>query len=146
MRVDMRTVTSFEPMPVGTYEAVLTGVEERVAQSSGDPYLNWEFTIVGPSEYDNRKVWDITSLSEKALWRLRQTLVALGLDPADLSGEIDFEPTELIGSRCLVEVNQEEWEGQMRNRVRKVRISSQTKPIQAAPAAAPAPRRAARRK
>jgi hypothetical protein len=103
-----------EPLPTGIYPAVIVGVEVRESKSGPDPYLNWTLEVVAP-EFLGRKVWLITGLGAKALWKLRETLEALG--ETDLSGEIELDPEKYVGKRCRAVVSQEVYSGQTRNRV-----------------------------
>ena len=55
----------YDPLPPGDYSAVITGVEVRKGKKSGIPYLNVEATIF-TGEFETRKVWGMSSFSEKA--------------------------------------------------------------------------------
>lgn len=88
---------SFEPIPKGRYSAVVESVMYRLRPvsegGSGNPYLNWTWVITGPN-YANRKVFQTTSLSEKALWNLKATLKALDLPH---NGHLQIEYDEASG-------------------------------------------------
>jgi len=117
LRIDFSQIPELEPLPTGEYPAVVTGVELRESRSGPDPYLNWAFEITSP-EYLGRKVWLVTGLGVKALWKLQETLEALGA--TNLSGEIDLNPQEFVGRQCNIVVSQEVYNGVTRNRVDSV--------------------------
>lgn len=129
---------SFEPLPEGAYECVVEVVEVRESQSSDNDYLNWELKVLsdmsGDTEHENRKLWMITSLGEKALWKLKDTLVTLEVinedDELDIEWEegVDITPKEgprvitpeLEGLPCVAIVRNEVYEGRERNRVNEL--------------------------
>ncbi len=117
LRIDFSQVPEVEPLPTGIYPAVVTGIEVRDSKSGPDPYLNWTFDIAAP-EFLGRKVWLITGLGVKALWKLRETLAALG--ETDLEGPVNLDLEKYMGKRCQVIVSQEVYNGQTRNRVDSV--------------------------
>lgn len=121
---------SFEPLPEGEYECVVERVEVRESQSSEHDYLNWELKVLD-EEYEDRRLWQITSLSPRALFRLKDVLVALDvIDPDDeldieWEEDVDITPKEgplvtepdLEGLACVAVVTNEVYEGRERNRV-----------------------------
>lgn len=116
---------SFEPLPVGVYDGVITEIEERESQSSEHPYLNWTITIVG-GEYDNRKVWLMTSMSPKALWKLRDILIGLGVDAESLkSADFSFNPADFINVQVRASVVHENYQGRLRDRVETLELAEQ---------------------
>jgi Protein of unknown function (DUF669) len=118
IRVDFTDVkdNQFEPLPEGTYSAEVLEVEQKMGKSSNKPYLNWQFKIDG-GEHDGRRAFYMTSLSEKALWKLKQVLKNLGLD---VDGQLDLDPADLVGLPCVIKIEHEEYEGEMRDRVTDV--------------------------
>lgn len=95
--------TSFEPIPEDTYLVELKAVHttnkdgEVLAGPSG-PYWSWELAVVG-GEYDTRKLWVNTSLSEAALWKMNETFTAFGYT-------CDSDTDEIIGDKALAVVTQ----------------------------------------
>ena len=124
IRVDFTGVSSgFEKIEPGTYLARVEGIEQKMSQA-GKPYLNWKFNIVG-GEYDGRKAFYMASLAPNALWKLKDTPIkAFGYSKEDLAGEFDFDPIDLIGHECALVVGEEEYQGEMRDRVLDVIDSS----------------------
>jgi hypothetical protein len=119
LKLDFSDVKVIEVLPVGAYPVVVTNAE--VQEGKEYPYIAWEFTIEeGPAE--GRKLWNNTSTSPKALWKLKETLLALGGDPAKLAAEVVFDPAEYVGARAVAIVNQEQRKDsdEMRNVVSKL--------------------------
>lgn len=123
---------SFEALPEGAYPVVIEKVERRESKSSEHDYLNWELTVTD-GEHKERKLWMITSLSPRALWKLKDVLDALGYDT---EGELDFEFDEgqvveqsqgplllspqLAGEPAIAVVKNELYNEKERNRVEEL--------------------------
>lgn len=56
----------FDPIRPGSYETMVEVLELKYGQESGLPYVSWTFVITD-GEFKNRKIWNNTSLSEKAI-------------------------------------------------------------------------------
>lgn len=129
--VNFADVDSFEPLPEGSYDIEIDKVEVRRNKADDGDYLNWELVVID-GEYENRRLWMITSLKPQALFRLKQVLLDLGIideDEAemDIEWDDDIEPTtsggplllypELTGIEAVAQVKNEMYEGRERNRV-----------------------------
>ena len=124
---------SFEPLPEGEYECVIEKVEVRDSKSSDHDYLNWELKVLD-EDYEDRRLWMITSLSPKALFRLKDVLVAIDVIDGDEELEIEWEDDvditsqegplvtnpDLDGLPCVAVVTNEVYEGRERNRVNEL--------------------------
>ena len=77
MRVELPQ--SLEVIPPATYSFVVDNVESKTS-AQDKPYLNMTYKIVDDEEYAGRKVFDIISLDQKSLWRLKQFSLATGID------------------------------------------------------------------
>lgn len=86
---------SYALIPNGLYEARLR--EVKVNEGKNDPYWVWEFEIIA-GEFESRRLWNNTSLSEKSLPFLKKTLLAFGSD--DPTANTD----ELLGQWCVLSV------------------------------------------
>lgn len=51
----------YAALPVGNYKAMITRVEEKISNSTGNPYINLTLEIM-EGTYAKRKVWDILSV------------------------------------------------------------------------------------
>ena len=123
----------FEPLPVGRYPTTCT-LLEYVAESarSGEPALAWQFTVQG-GEYDGRIGFLNTSLQvgdeaigkKDARWATLRVLKALGFSEEEIKSRTwDFEDPEvldaIIGRDCVIIIGHEMYEGEKRQRVRRV--------------------------
>ena len=110
IRVDF-TSTNDDPIPAGAYNAVVAGVEEKVAgenaKNPGSKMLLWTFEVQEPPEFSGRKLWVNTSLLPQALFTLRNLLRAVDPDNAsDYDSELEFEPEDFVGRGLTLEVIQ----------------------------------------
>lgn len=90
--------TGFEPIPEGVYEVALRDVEIKEGQKA--PYWLWTFEVpASAEEFSGRRLWLNTSLSENALWKLKETFDAFGETP-------DTDTDEMLGKRVRAVVIQ----------------------------------------
>lgn len=90
-RVAKAESSGFEPIPDGAYHLRLRDVDTTRSGEKG-PYWSWEFEVVysESGEFDNRRLWNNTSLSEKADFKMKETYEAFGV-------ELDTDTDEMIG-------------------------------------------------
>ncbi len=134
MKVNFAEVeSSFEPLPEGRYDCMVELVEVRESNSSDNDYLNWEFKVLD-EDYEDRRLWMITSLSPKALFRVKDTFLGLGVidddDEIEIEWEDDVDITPREGPRmtnpvveglaCVCVVTNEVYDGRERNRVNEI--------------------------
>ena len=96
---------SYSPIDSGRYRAHVTGISREVGRSSGKPYLHWEFTLSEGQAFERRKIWDNTSLSDKAKWRIVALLKALGIDVP--KGRLQLNPNDVLGRELILQIGQE---------------------------------------
>lgn len=77
---DAKEWGNFAAVPEGRYTLLLKDVE--VKEGREFPYWAWTFEIVSPEEFQSQQQWLNTSLSPKALGRLKQVFSAFGV-PGD---------------------------------------------------------------
>lgn len=133
--INFSDVDSFEPMPGNEWYGVeIDKVEVRENKDGDALYLNWELVVVD-GDYENRRLWFITSLKETALFRLKTVLDALGVleddSGIDIEYDDDIEPgrkagprllyPELEGLECSAFVKNEMYDGVERNKVQELR-------------------------
>lgn len=116
MRLDFSDVQdNFSAIPEGVYT-----VEVEKIEWAGDEklYFNWQFNVIAADDPDNvvkvagRKLWTITSIKPKALWKLQQFLTALGEGENALkSADYDFDVEHWVGVECKVMVKHREYNG-----------------------------------
>lgn len=119
--IDFSNVQEFDPIEPGNYPVFIDQVEMRASKSSDYPYMNWTLTIT-EGEAVNRKLFFMTSLSPKALWRAKAVFESLGIFQEKMSIQTDEESNlvlepELSGLVAMAVVTQEVYEGRIVNRV-----------------------------
>jgi hypothetical protein len=123
----------FEAVPEGLYTCEIEKVECRESKSSENDYLNWEFKILDDEDHEGQHLWMITSLSPRALFRLKDVFEALDVLEdemnLDFDEDVDIQPgsgprmlePDVEGLHCVVVVKNELYEGKERNRVEEIR-------------------------
>ena len=87
---DVEAGGDFELLPPGTYALAVDNIEIKTSQSSQKPYMNMTYKVVDDPDYAGRKLFDIISLAESALFRLKQFSLATGVDIATSFDTEDF--------------------------------------------------------
>ena len=110
---------NFEPLDRGVYSASVYAIELRAGPAG--PYINWEFIVTDPI-YEGRHLWDVTSLSTKSLWRLKQRMARFGhsLEQIGVEELLQLIQDQIVGQPCQVVVDNEMYQGTKRNRVTDV--------------------------
>jgi hypothetical protein len=122
MKIDFTGVEgqqTFEPIPAGKYVVEVTdyrqGKASDNAKNPGADTISWELTVestVGGDEtvidregkevkVEGRKIWENMTLVPASFWRLKALLEGCGFD---VSGEIDFDPDEVVNTRLVTKV------------------------------------------
>ncbi len=120
-RVAANESDGFAALPENIYPAVLK--EVSVKEGPSGEYWSWEFEVEG-GEFDGRKLWVNTSLSEKADWKMKEVFDAFGYST-------DSDTDELIGLAVRLTVTQRVIDrgarkGQIGNNVDTVLSSDET--------------------
>jgi uncharacterized protein DUF669 len=119
--IDFNEVESFAAIPQGEYAVIVEEVEMRESQSSEYPYLNWKLKVT-EGEHEGRYVWMMTSLSPKALWRLKESLDNLEVPLDDFNLVVDEDTNfvtnpPLVGLAAIAPVREDEYQGRITNKV-----------------------------
>lgn len=105
--VDFTGVEASGKVREGRQKLIVDGIPEvRVSERSGSEYISWKFKA------DGGIIYHTTSLQPQALWNLRNTLEALGLEVPE--GSLDIDLTELDGLECGAEIEHEVYQGKKR--------------------------------
>jgi len=115
----------FELMPEGNYPVKVTNATVGQAKSSGKDTWCLELEIVGQN-YAGRKLWLYHGMSEEARPMRKGTIRALGLDP---EMEIDLVD-DVLGCRATAVVFHDTYNGQLREKVKRLRSMEQVAPGQ----------------
>lgn len=97
--------SGFSPIDSGRYRVTVFELTREVGKSSGKPYLKWCFQVCEGEPFAGRRIWDNTSLSDNAKWRLVQVLKACGIDVP--KGHLKLNPNDLLGRELILNVGQE---------------------------------------
>lgn len=108
-KLDMTNVETFVRMSEGNHRVKIVSCEDKESQS-GDDMLVVAFEATN-GEDKGARLYDNFVLTDKALWKLKQLLQALGIK---CDGKIVLDTDKLIGKICDVEVFHEEYNGQLR--------------------------------
>ena len=103
-------VQDFSPLPDGSYLCRVAEVEERQTQY-GDEMWRVRF-VVDSEAHRGRAIFDNIVFSKAALGRAKLVCSRLGLD---VSGKLELTPSLIVGRRCYVTVETEDYEDQEGN-------------------------------
>lgn len=123
--IDFSEVKGIEPVPVGAYPATIVKAEETESKA-GNPMIDIQWKIEAGGEHDGRIIFDSMVFTATTLWRVKQTLVALGFKK-NFRGAVEAE--DLVGKSANITVDIEpstqlDEDGEPyppRNRIKKVR-------------------------
>lgn len=114
LNLDFSSVPSREALPEGVYELQIAEVTEKTS-STGNPMLAVTYDVLDVE--GQRKVFDNYVLIDKCLWKIKELFTALGIDTSEI---VSIDPQELVGMTCKGKLIQEEYEGNVQNRVKKI--------------------------
>lgn len=111
INLDFSNVQERKPLEPGVYSFEVKEASEAVSKS-GKPMLK----VTLKESETGTLVFDNFVLEETCLWKLKQFFTALGLDT---SGSLDIDPDELIGYTATASVVQEEYNGNVNNKIKR---------------------------
>lgn len=115
--LDLQNETGSQTIPEGEYPGKLIGVEKTVAKSSGNPMWVWEFMITSGKEAGTSfKLF--TAITPAALWKLVETLEALGI--GSYGQNIKFTPEEVLGTPVVMHIEDDDYNGQERSTLARI--------------------------
>lgn len=118
VRVDLTGVESYTRCPEGEWLARLKKIDVGEVQGSGDDALKAQFEVI-KGEAKGNTVFETFSLSEKALWKLKSFLDAVGMKS---DGKLNLDLDKMEGKICIIEVIHDEYNG-----VKRAKINSYIK-------------------
>lgn len=113
LKVDMTGVESYTRCSEGEHLAKVKKVEMGTVQGSGDDCIKAVFEVLKGAD-KGCQVFETFSLSEKALWKLKSFLQAIGIK-AD--GKLTLDLDKLEDKICVIDVIHEEYNGQKRAKI-----------------------------
>ena len=113
MKVDFTNVEkkSYDPIPAGKYVLIVSDGEQTETKNEGKlpkgtPGIRWEFTVDG-GQNDGRKLWTNTWIHPNTNGILLALLDATGkFNEAQLSGDLDFDIEDVVGSKIGARVKE----------------------------------------
>lgn len=123
LMVDFNEVedVTFEAMPRGLYDCIISENEFTYSQSKGNPMWSLQYEVEG-GEYAGRKLFSHMvmvgaglPITKRHLSRVAPELLEGPFDPED-----DDVIQSLVGRRVCLKVNQRKYEGDWRNNVQDV--------------------------
>lgn len=121
LKVDMTGVESYTRCSEGEHLVRVKKMDMGQVQGSGDDALKAVFEVIQGAD-KGCQVFETFSLGEKALWKLKQFLVAIGMK-AD--GKLNLDLDKLEGKICVIDVIHDEYNG-----TKRAKISSYLKPTE----------------
>lgn len=115
--VDLTDVESSGLMPDGTYRVKCVNVEQSVSKG-GNPMFVWDFEVVGGTDYDGRILKVFTAITPAAMWKVAETVVALGI--GQTGSVVKFKRSDVIGKECGAVVEETEYNGTKRPQIQRV--------------------------
>jgi hypothetical protein len=111
------SVSDFAPLPDGEYTCVLADIETDITRA-GDPMWKLRWTVEG-GEHAGRILFDNLVFSAKAMPRVKLVCGSCGLE---VTGEVDLEPTMLLGKHARIttfieEFRDDQGAAKVRNRI-----------------------------
>ena len=119
LKLNMDGVESYTRCPEGEWLAKLTKIEMGEVQGSGDDCLKARFEVIKGSAKGNT-IFETFALSEKALWKLKSFLEAIGVKS---TGKFTLDLDKLEGKICIIDVIHNEYNG-----TKRAKISAYIKP------------------
>ena len=113
VKLDMTGVESYTRCPEGEWLAKLSSIEEGTVQGSGDDCLKARFEVIKASA-KGCNVFETFSLTEKALWKLKSFLEAIGMKA---NGKLSLDLDKLEGKVCIIDVIHDEYNGSKRAKI-----------------------------
>lgn len=111
-KLDFTGVESYSKASEGIHTAKVVEIQEKKSQG-GDDMLQFAFEVIKGDD-KGCKVYESFVLTDKALWKLKAFLQAVGVKA---EGKIKLDLDKLVGKICDIEVFWEEYNGQNRAKI-----------------------------
>ena len=113
VKLNMEGVESYTRCPEGEWVAKVKKIEMGEVQGSGDDCLKAQMEVI-KGDAKGCIVYETFSLAEKALWKLKGFLEAVG---AQSKGKFTLDLDKLEGKTCIIEVIHDEYNGTKRAKI-----------------------------
>jgi hypothetical protein len=124
--IDFSKVQGLEPVAPGSYTATIVKAEAGQSKA-GNEKIDLQWKVEGGKE-DGRIIFDTLTFTEKAMFRVKATLISLGF-PKNFRGNV--KPDELVGKTAKITVDIQPGNGvdpetgepyPARNRIKKIAL------------------------
>lgn len=112
-KLDFTGVQAYKKCEEGIHTVKLVSIDEGTSQA-GDDMLKATFEVISNNSSKGARVFDNFVLTDKALWKLKMCLTAMGIK---CEGKIALDLEKLIGKTVDVDIAHEEYNGQKRARI-----------------------------
>lgn len=112
IKVDMTGVEAYGKVGEGIHPAKIVEAEQGTSQA-GDDMITVAYEVTAGPDKGGR-VYDNFVLTQKALWKLKVMLKAIGMK---CDGRLVIDLDRLIGKACDIEVFHDEYNGQKRAKI-----------------------------
>lgn len=112
--VDLSKVQSSYTVPDGEYTLQLVGVEQGMSKAENPMYI-WDFIIVDDPQYAGREFKVFTALTPSAMWKVAETVEALGIGAQ--GSVVRFTREQVISRRCKGIIEKTEYDGVERSQI-----------------------------
>jgi hypothetical protein len=102
----------------GDYTAKVVGVEQQVSKN-GNPMWVWDFAILTRGDYEGKELRLFAVLTPQALFRLKETLVALGLMD-ESTKRVKFDQDKALNRRAVITVVDNVYQGRKNSSIQEV--------------------------
>lgn len=111
-------------IPVGEYIFECTSVEHSES-AAGNPMMVFQFAVAD-GMFAGRALPVYAVMTPQAMWKVAETLEALGVAPTD--GRMRFRREEILGTHVVGVVEHQEYEGRTRPSIRTLKPHPRTTP------------------
>ena len=115
LMVDFKGVSTKTLIPEGEYLVKVLMVQIKKSEKSDHPYFAWQFEIIDGKSHIGSHIFDNTSTSPKALWRIRKRLENMGFEVPD--GPMEIDPLALVDEQLMIGVGHEKYNDKLYARV-----------------------------
>lgn len=111
--------TGFDPVPVGTYEAIISKTEVTKSTTGGNPMIKVQLTIRDDVDQGSakRKLFDNLVQSERAMFKFQQVAKAAQLADGIAIDTLEEFAAAILFKAVRVRVKHEDYKGEMKDRV-----------------------------
>lgn len=113
---DLEDSLDLRCVPAGVHTCEVREVRSGTARD-GSPRWSLKLDVAEGEHAGHHAAWDAITWSPRGVHRARLVLAALGFD---VRGQVDVEPTDLVGRRAVVELQPETWEDPVTQQKREV--------------------------